>query len=54
MDLTIVIIIQIFKNDSNTSLNKISNDVNLSTPSVRERINKEKERGKKKKEKKEI
>ena len=38
MDLTNVKIIQILKNDSKTSLNKISNDVNLSTPSVRERI----------------
>ena len=45
MDLTNVKIIQILKNDSKTSLNKISNDVNLSTPSVRERIIKLKDLG---------
>ncbi|RIP33460.1 Lrp/AsnC family transcriptional regulator [Staphylococcus gallinarum] len=45
MDLTDEKILQILKHDSKVSLNKISNDVNLSTPSVRERIIKLKELG---------
>lgn len=40
MDLTDRKVLEILKEDSKVSLNYISNEVNLSTPSVRERINK--------------
>ncbi|PTI63710.1 Lrp/AsnC family transcriptional regulator, partial [Staphylococcus shinii] len=40
MDLTDRKILKTLKEDSKVSLNYISNEVNLSTPSVRERINK--------------
>ncbi|PKI06507.1 Lrp/AsnC family transcriptional regulator [Staphylococcus xylosus] len=40
MDLTDRKVLEILKEDSKVSLNYIGNEVNLSTPSVRERINK--------------
>ncbi|MBO3065828.1 Lrp/AsnC family transcriptional regulator [Staphylococcus shinii] len=45
MDLTDRKILKTLKEDSKVSLNYISNEVNLSTPSVRERINKLKDLG---------
>ena len=45
MDLTDRKIIEILKRDSKVSLSYISDSVNLSTPSVRERINKMKDMG---------
>lgn len=45
MDLTDRKIIETLKKDSKVSLSYISNSVNLSTPSVRERINKMKDIG---------
>ncbi|PTJ73757.1 Lrp/AsnC family transcriptional regulator, partial [Staphylococcus kloosii] len=45
MDLTDEKIIEILEKDSKVSLNHISKLVNLSTPSVRERINKMKDSG---------
>ena len=45
MDLTDRKILETLKEDSKVSLNYISNEVNLSTPSVRERINKLKDLG---------
>lgn len=45
MDLTDEKILEILEEDSKVSLNHISKLVNLSTPSVRERINKMKDSG---------